>query len=56
MLRCFSVGIMSVSAGDGIPFDVVRRELTLDPPFRFDIVYFFEGPGRLFRLALCIMG
>ena len=56
MFRCFSVGVVSVSAGDGIPFEVVRRELTLDPPFRFDMVFIFDGPGRLFRLELCIMG
>jgi hypothetical protein len=45
-LRCFRVGGVSVSAGDGIPFDVVRRELALDPPLRFDLdVSFLEEPG-----------
>src|SRR6202048_2409556 len=51
LLRCFRFGVVSVSAGDGIPFEVVLRELTFDfvPLLRFDLVVFFDTLGRLFR-------
>jgi hypothetical protein len=46
-------GVVLVSAGDGIPFDVVLRELTFDfaSPFRFDLVVILDGPERLFLRA-----